>query len=317
MSGMKPLARLLEVLAVAASVLLVLYFIGWSQGRFADYRDGEAKAGLHAIQVQVERYSVDHDNTVPLFLTGGEARWSAQVEVNHRRAPFAGTVDCPDMPALTDPLLRAGYLTAYPRNPFARHGVGVHQAQLTLPLNAPGGDPLRNGVETGRRYGTRFGANCSRMGQLLAAMYNSVVTPEIAAGAKPTSITGAQLVRYTPPGLPPGADTGYRCWGPWPGQPAGNPLPGQFIYTVAGPDILVSSSDGSQTRGAVQAPQALEVYDYSLALFGRSGRKGQDILNATGCPWKLMKSIEPDSQHCWLYSCNPDGVADGIIMTCY
>ncbi len=153
MSGMKRAGGLL-VLSIVVVFVLLLAAIAIPNSDYNTYkgRQAEVRVNLHNIQLSVEQYAVDHHGTYPRFLTGGEARWSTAVDMQHpadaysRPADaFSGPADCPERQRLTDPLLREGYIDSYPRNPFTRNGVTVHQAQLGLPLNASSGDPLRNG----------------------------------------------------------------------------------------------------------------------------------------------------------------------------
>lgn len=315
MSGMKRLARLLETVLIVVCVLLLAYLVCLSQGRGWHWRDGEAKHGLLEIQIAVEHFAVDHDGAYPLYLSGGEARWSAQVNVNKPTKPFTGTVECSDKSMLTDPLLREGYLTAYPRNPFAKNGVGVHQAQLTLPINSPEGDPLRNGALAGQVYGTRFGADCTRMGQVLGVKYYYIAATTIAQGATSNpsnlNINRATLCSTPLSDLPPGADTTYRYWGIWTDKHARNPLPGQFIYSALGPVAYLPNGQSEKQSRAPQQPASgfVEMDQFVLAVFGGPKTKGRDRLDAAGSPWCLQSGSSFD-----VVPFTGDGIADGILI---
>jgi hypothetical protein len=315
MSGVKRAARLLEVAVVVALVLFFAYMILKPSCVVTDRaRMAETKANLHNIQLSIERYAVDQSGCYPRFLVGGAARWSGTVNPRSAANAFINTADCPDRQQLLDPLLAAGYIDSYPRNPFVRNGITVHQAQLTLPLNAPGGDPLRNGVETGKLYGTRFGPYCTSMGQLLGAKYYCPVA-NLSPGGK-TNPTGMGTMNITGtttapiPGLPPGADVAYPCWDIWKSNKATNPLPGEFIYAGMGPVI----SFGSAAANGQYTGLPVEIDSYILAALGGPKTKGKDIMDGTGNPF-LTKPMDParPSGVTTQYG-NPNGIRDGVIL---
>jgi hypothetical protein len=254
----------------------------------------------------VEKYGVDHNGAYPAYLTGGEARWTAAVDISSRSEPFSSEAPCPALKQVSDPLLSGGYMTVYPRNPFAKNGVGVHNDQLTLPLNAPGGDPLRNGVETGRLYGTRFGAYCTSMGQVLGAKYYFPQTNTQPGGRQNRYIVSTAAI----PGLPPGADVTYPCWDVWKSNQARNPLPGEFIYAGSGPIIALGSASPNGQYPILPA----EIDNYMLAAFGGPGTKGKDVLDTTGDPFRIPNlPVQPPGGT--VSTVNPNGVCDGIIIT--
>ena len=317
MSGVKRAARLLEVAVIFTFVLIVLAVLLPTFVHVKSTpRETEVKENLHNIQVSIEKFAVDHNGVYPAYMTGGGGRWSAMVDVNSKGDSFKSTQQCPDIKQLADPLLREGYIDEYPRNPFVRNGVTVHQAQITMPLNAPGGDPLRNGVETGRLYGTRFGAYCTSMGQLLGAKYYGCPVASVLPGGKTNSaglgtlnITGRTVVPI--PGLPPGADVTYPCWDIWKSNKARNPLPGQFIYAGTGP--VISFSNASANGQSTGLP--VEIDDYILAAFGGPRTKGKDIMDNTGNPFLFKPNhspLPPDGVS--MQYGNPNGTPDGVIL---
>ncbi len=314
MNEVKRTARWTEAVVIIGIILLVVA-VAMPRGRYTlKAREAETKLGLHEVQKAVEKYAVDYDS-YPRYLAGGESRWSAAVEVHQPRTAFRGTASCPELASLTDPLLAAGYMQRYPRNPFVREGIEVHQAQLTLPLNAPGGDPLRNGVETGRLHGTRFGAYCTSMGQLLGAKYYyPVVNVSPGESTKTTGLMEINLTKATTapiPKLPPGADVTYPCWDVWTSNKASNPLPGEFIYAGTGP----VTSLGNSSASGQYATLPIEINSYILAAFGGPRSKGKDIMDRTGNPFSFI-TIYPSRplDGVLIQSGNPNGIRDGVIL---
>jgi hypothetical protein len=309
-SGVKCAVRLLEVAAVIVFVYLFARAMLLPTPAYRERpKDAEVKSHLHDIQLAVERYAVDHGDAYPAYLIGGEARWSAVVDTTNRKHPFSNEIACAELKQVADPLLREGYLTAYPRNPYAKNGVAVHNAQLTLPLNAPGGDPLRNGVDTGRLYGTRFGAYCTCVGQLLGAKYYCAL-----ASMQPGGQLGVTGVTTAPiPGLPPGADVTYPCWDAWTSSKVCNPLPGQFIYAGAG--VMTSPSTGALVQNATQLLLPTESDGYLLAGFGGPRTQGEDVIDSAGIPLGVSLLGDYSGPGLFLGYGNPNGIADGIVLT--
>jgi prepilin-type N-terminal cleavage/methylation domain-containing protein len=122
-------------------------------------KEAETKSALHNIQLELERWAVDHDGTYPEYLIGGDNTVSiSSTDPDSENSGYTAEVPatcCSDM------MLRYGYVTSYPRNPFVRDGRAVYRMQRDI------GDALRNGSPTGIAYGTRFGASGTIMGQVL------------------------------------------------------------------------------------------------------------------------------------------------------
>lgn len=307
MSDVKRAARWTEVVVIVVIILLLVAVALPPRGIPIKAHEAEVKAALHNIQLAVEKYGIDHSSAYPAYLVGGEARWASTLNLQYPATAFKGLADCPDLKQLADPLLREGYIDSYPRNPFVHNGVTVHNAQLTMPLNAPGGDPLRNGVDTGRLYGTRFGAYCTSMGQLLGAKYYFPRTSTQPGGQQKSFTVATAPI----PGLPPGADVTYPCWDVWKNNKATNPLPGQFIYSASGPLIAVGSGAAKGQSSSPILP--LEMDSYVLAAFGGPKTKGKDGLDATGNPFRIPNlPVQPPGGA--ISAGNPDGICDGIII---
>ena len=122
-------------------------------------KEAETKAALHNIQLVLERFAVDSEGFYPEYLIGGDNKWM-DVTLNYDDEIRSDIVETP-YEQCSDPLLRAGYLDSYPRNPFIRQQLGVQQLQAEV------GDPLRSANQSGRDLGTRFGARGNVMGQAL------------------------------------------------------------------------------------------------------------------------------------------------------
>jgi hypothetical protein len=196
----------------------------------------EVKSNLHEIQVALEQYAVDHGGQYPPYLIGGEGRHS--VVVDESANAFTNIQDCTDKALLADPLLRKGYLQAYPKNPFVSNGLAIHRFQKDVL------DPLRNGTEDAKLHGTRFGAECNLMGSVIADN------------------------RY------PGsyADFGYPFYDTYEkGNNKPRPfLPGEFFYRSSSVPIIVNAENGN---GQIMH----EVQDYMLGGYGSIRTRGRDI----------------------------------------
>jgi hypothetical protein len=306
MSGVKRGARWLEVLVIAGIILLLVGVALPPQPYLYKQMEAEIKRNMHDIQLAVEKYGVDHYGGYPAYLVGGEARWSPVTQAAYRQEPVDDALACPELRRVADPLLREGYLTAYPRNPFARQEADIHQAQLSLTLNAPGGDPLRNGADTGRLYGTRFGAYCTSMGQLLGAKY--YYAKEVALPYRQVIYTGVGTMVNR--GLPPGADVTYPCWDTWKSTKARNPLPGEFIYAGLGHTIEIDNA----AAGNHDPNLPIETLVYVLAAFGRAETKGQDIMDGSGVPFLIKPTESGVPLGGAVQYSNPDGIRDGIMF---
>ena len=130
-------------------------------------KEAEVKANLHNIQLSVERFAVDTEGSYPNYLIGGEPKYAPRSRPAARPTP-SDVRECDPLEGVSDPLLRKGYIDAYPRNPFVKSGISIHQVQTNLPSSTEGDDPLRNDYVDGKTLGTRFGPYCTTMGSVLA-----------------------------------------------------------------------------------------------------------------------------------------------------
>ena len=229
-----------EILIAIAVVLVVVgiaipsYNIGKANARRA-----EAKMNLHDIQLALERYAAGTGGMYPEFLLGGSA---PHVEDQRNLSAQA-----------SDPLIQEGYLTEYPRNPFA-------VPQTVKAMQEKYNDPFRPGAEQSK-YGYRFGEDYALMGQVLADFRY----PKL-PGQKMTQTNGIYYF----------ADTEYPFWDIWPkGARKPKPfLPGEFFYKSFGDLKFASEIEIPRDRPIL--PKTIEVY--MLGLYGAQRDKGMRVL---------------------------------------
>lgn len=225
-------------------------------------KEAEVKANLHNIQLSVERWAVDSEGPYPNYLIGGEPKYAAQVIESASAGAFNQITEIDPTERASDPLLRRGYIDAYPKNPFTTNGVAIHRVQETLPTSAVNSsDPLRNGQgNPGEDYGTRFGPYCTSMGVVLAdPRYTQWVYFDIDGGTRNVENTYANIE--------------YNFWDMWEGNKPFPYLPGMFFYKSVGPIIAVGNEDAaSEPILPTQSDQ------YMMGGYGSIRTKGKDIL---------------------------------------
>ncbi len=225
-------------------------------------KEAEVKANLHNIQLSVERWAVDSEGPYPNYLIGGEPKYAAQVIESASAGAFNQITEIDPTERASDPLLRRGYIDAYPKNPFTTNGVAIHRVQDTLPTSAVNSsDPLRNGQgNPGEDYGTRFGPYCTSMGVVLAdPRYTQWVYFDIDGGTRNVENTYANIE--------------YNFWDMWEGNKPFPYLPGMFFYKSVGPIIAVGNEDAAQTP--ILPTQSDQ---YMMGGYGSIRTKGKDIL---------------------------------------
>ncbi len=244
-------------------------------------KEAEVKANLHNIQLSTERFAVDTGGTYPAYLIGGEPKYAADVYSGSAANAFTRITECDPIEGVSDPLLRKGYIDAYPRNPFVRSGIAIHQVQANLPSTTQGEDPLRNDYPDSEQLGTRFGAYCTAMGSVLAdPRYTEWYFIDPDSGLGSPAFTWANIE--------------YEFWDMWIGNKPLPYLPGQFFYKGVGPIM----SNGQDSRGVAanttvfgigqtipggssgQPVQPIEVDQYALGGYGGIRTKGHDVLGA-------------------------------------
>lgn len=296
----KFLLLLLAAIVLAYGVLAMLSFL-ISPPR-GDRRRAEVKYNLHNIQLAVERYAVDHDGAYPPYLIGGAPKYAAHFDELGGATAFDDPQPCADIAQVADPLLREGYLDEYPRNPFVRTSpkpFTVHKAQLHDPYWPPGGDPLRNGTAEAQRLGTRFGADCRTMGQVLGDPRYQL------AGGLPGSPVSAEAC----------AGVMYPYWDIWAMTKPKPFLPGEFFYRGTGPVIYPPSAAGAATAvPGGMAPGMFETDSYILGVYGGWRDKGQDVLGSFGNPY-WIPGDDPSQVQDLPPMQGGQGIPDAVIMT--
>lgn len=223
-------------------------------------KEAEVKANLHNVQLSVERFAVDTEGAYPNYLIGGEAKYATDVITGASANAFIGIEECEPIEGVSDPLLRRGYIDAYPRNPFVRAGVSIHQVQENLPSAVDSSDPLRNAYPDSVDLGTRFGSYCTNMGSVLA-------DPRFEEWPYRDPDSNNLQIRQT------WAIIEYEFWDMWIGNKPLPYLPGQFFYKGAGPIVAI----GQET--AEEEPiLPTEIDQYMLGGYGGIRTKGKDIL---------------------------------------
>ena len=337
-------ARIAEVAFVATVVLLVASIAIPSFHTLQKRaRRSEAKQNLHDIQLYVESFAVDTEGSYPQYLIGGSAGYRDS-SAPPGKANAAPVTLCKQN-HLSDPLLRKGYLTAYPRNPFARDGLLVHATQKNLTTSITGNDPLRNGSPEGKLLGTRFGPDCNLMGSVLCdPRFEKWTCKDKATGTFERLDTWANIE--------------YPYWDAWTPGHFRPFLPGEFFYKGVGPVVAVrvdanASLSGPHTEHLSprdeQNPYAAavlpsEIDTYMLGLYGAITDKGLDVLGPEkvlqlhaafdkasgtyllpvyqqtssqcgggreGSPFRTAVPEETNEQ---LSYGNPNGIRDGIVL---
>jgi prepilin-type N-terminal cleavage/methylation domain-containing protein len=223
-------------------------------------KEAEVKANLHNIQLTVERFAVDSEGSYPNYLIGGEPKYAESVLTGGAASAFANVQEIDPQDKATDPLLRRGYIDAYPKNPFTKNGLAVHQLQEQLPSSTSTEDPLRNGYPDGIEYGTRFGPYCTSMGAVLCepryTLWQYVDMNSLQASEENTW-----------------CNIEYQFWDMWEGNKPLPYLPGQFFYKGTGPIIAVG---GNNAEDDPILPT--ETDQYMMGGYGGIRTKGKDIL---------------------------------------
>ncbi len=232
-------------------------------------KEAETKSALHNIQLELERFAVDREGAYPDYLIGGDN--SVFIGATSSAITVNGFTQQIPASQCSDTLLREGYVTSYPRNPFVNDSRAVWRIQSSV------GDALRNMSETGSRYGTRFGAYGKVMGQVLCdARWIS---------RKYTDDTGNTTYTDTYSSIQ------YDFYDIWLGNMQKPFLPGSFMYKGMG-DIMPNpglrhhliSAKLNNSSGAVQFDSwdqptyPISISRYMLSAWGAFHTKGLDVL---------------------------------------
>jgi prepilin-type N-terminal cleavage/methylation domain-containing protein len=221
-------------------------------------KEAEVKSNLHNIQLSIERFAVDSEGVYPQYLIGGDAMYAANVNTSGggNVNALSNLTELPSKYTLSDPLLRRGYIVSYPKNPFARNGVSIHQFQVQA------NDPMRNGSD-GQTLGLglRFGGSCLIMGNVLADFRFTKFLQTVPGQTPTTQNSNADR-------------PGYQFFDLWIGNTPLVYLPGEFFYKANGP--IVYNGTASNADGPVIQPT--EIDTYMLGGYGSIRTKGMDIL---------------------------------------
>jgi hypothetical protein len=239
-------------------------------------KEAETKSNLHNIQLSIERYAVDHGGQYPPYLIGGQGKYSEYMEGGANA--FINIKDCPDRSMLSDPLLREGYIEAYPKNPFATNGAAIHRFQVDL------SDTLHNGMKEAKIHGTRFGPYCTLMGNVLADNRYTEFTVRDDKGVEHT--------------YPTFANVNYPFHDLWETDRPKPFLPGEFFYRSYSLPVIENGVE----REDIEA--------YMLGAYGSIRTKGKDVIgpDPTG-----VNDVTPFGAAPNMYG-NPNGIRDGIIL---
>ncbi len=231
-------------------------------------KEAEVKANMHNIQLTVERFGVDNDGTYPQYLIGGDSRLAdiSQNAVGQESIGiFTNIRPAQNTIAYSDALLRGGYTSSYPKNPFAKNGTAIYQYQVDandrLRINAEGsvGTPETNG----NPLGLRFGADGTIMGQVLADFRFPFFKFRDPATGNVSAVRSYAWI-------------GFEMYDLWLGnQPRVVYLPGEFFYKSAGP-ILATRTRVQQSER--QPIQPVEIDQYIMGGYGSVRTKGFEIL---------------------------------------
>lgn len=136
-SGLIQRLGTLCLLAVTLGLcLLVVMAMEDTTDAKANAKDAQAKDNLHAIQLSIERFAVDSEGCYPEYLIGGSRDCATTIDPS-ARLPFNDTITVTNLATLPDPLIRVGYATSYPNNPFVKGDIqarlAVHKMQASNP----------------------------------------------------------------------------------------------------------------------------------------------------------------------------------------
>ncbi len=242
-------------------------------------KEAEIKSNLHNIQLAIERYATDHGGQYPPYLIGGQGKYSQYVEGS--LTAFDNIKVCSERSMLSDPLMREGYIEAYPKNPFATNGAAIHRFQSTI------NDPLRNESKSAIKHGTRFGPYCTLMGNVMADTRYTEFT-----------IRDSKGVEHTYPTF---ADVNYPCSDMWKSRKPTEFRPGEFFYRSR--SVLVT--DGTTSGELIE--------DYMLGGYGSARNKSKDVIGPDPTGVNEVSPYGIDTHGVLDYG-NPNGIRDSVIL---
>ncbi len=229
-------------------------------------KEAEVKENLHNIQLSIERFAVDSEGNYPQYLIGGDAKYGdpPSSEVKQEKG-IANIKSLKFAYSISDPLLRKGYIDSYPKNPFASNPSQIHKYQVEM------NDPLSNACEgsgtanptINDSKGTRFGGDCSHMGQVLAD-YRFPTFSWKKPGQK------AQIAQTR-------VDVGYPQYDIWQNEEPKFFLPGDFYYKSSG--FTKFNLDKPEFNSNIP-PEPTEIMQYIMGAYGSSRSIGIDVLGS-------------------------------------
>lgn len=331
---------LIELFAV---ICLIVFLAADAVPNYVEVKDSakeaEVKENLHHLQLSVERFAVDSEGNYPQYLIGGDAKYGDPTSSENIKAKgIEGIESLKFAYSISDPLLRHGYIDSYPKNPFASNPSQINKYQIDM------NDPLSNTGEGKGNVnptiysckGTRFGGDCSLMGQVLAD-YRFPTFAWKKPGQKP-------LIANTR------ADVAYPQYDIWQKDEPKFFLPGTFYYKSNGTHII---NLNKPEINALIPTEPNEITQYIMGAYGSSRTKGIDVLGSekqwsistttktqsgvfqhsitgTGAkiqfwPWTRSEEVEPyrgdpyglpvNSMLNNISYGNPNGIRDAIILT--
>jgi len=239
-------------------------------------KEAETKAHLHTIQIALERYAADTCGEYPVYILGGDAHgWNLNNGCRAVTAPYAEMTRPPE-----DILIRYGYLTAYPRNPFLDEGDGVRTVIINTGASSdPGDGDVRFGW-SGERMG-----NCLDDPRVLFGGYGQPTRYQYTMFPVATAYLGVLSANspnsfYTMGGMPA-----------WSGDMSGNAdpeggtfrywWPGEFFYRSGGTIYLAERPTASPEIAYIWGWPYGKIDKYILGAYGSLRSEGLDVIRLT------------------------------------
>jgi hypothetical protein len=274
--GSASVTTLILILIVAAIIVAAVLLARSNTRSRGELKAAESGADLHTIQLAIEKFATDSD-MFPVYMIGGAPRAARSVKLVDGTVRFSDVVTVAPV-HVSDQLLRRGYLAQYPPNPFLVSGGFIHQIQEQLPGANGKSDPLRNGLADGATLGTRFGADCTLMGNIMAdPRFNEFIYMDPNTQQTESAKTHC--------------DVEYPCWDRGPTLEKAPWLSGMFFYKCMGPLKYRPDSDQWPIL-----PDNAELY--MLGQFGKPAGGGKDVFgpeqrvaSGGGLVWPWTRSV--------------------------
>jgi prepilin-type N-terminal cleavage/methylation domain-containing protein len=253
-------------------------------------KEAEVKQNLHAIQLSLERYSVDSEGSVyPLYVYGGDWQdtytvWQSWLDTQNMDITMIANPDrqarwVPAGNDMGDIMMMEAYMPSYPGNPFLKQ-----KSNTILPLiwhypgPYPGGGPYEFTVG---------GRESNKMWECFGPVW-------LAPGHDVAGDLWVHHVYNNPPYNAQG-DVTKNPPGGWVSPSGNRVLVGNFSYWVRG-------ADGATGFAFLESPEAV---GYTLAGYGSLRTAGQDVYNRNG-NYKGRYRTESCEYECAGYNAYPD-----------